>query len=373
MSVILRSLHTEDIPISLKYIKKTMKNKTIKIEKRSIGSGKHALIVAEMSGNHNHDIKRALRIIAAAADAGADAIKLQTYTPDTLTIDSDTKPFIVTWKGKKRTLYDLYSEAHTPWEWHAKLFAHAKKRGLLCFSTPFDSTAVDFLEKLNVPCYKVASFEVVDIPLLEAIGKTKKPVIMSRGMASVEEIKLAVKTLRKFGTKEIILLHCTSAYPADPSDMNLTTIPDMRKRFGVEVGLSDHTLGTDVSVAAIALGACVIEKHFTLRRADGGPDSSFSLEPREFASLVSSVRTVEKAMGKPSYVQSKDEKANIVFRKSLFVVKDIKKGERFTKENVRSIRPGNGMEPKFYRSVLGKSALKDIKQATPLSQKLVSS
>ena len=329
------------------------------------------LIVAEMSGNHNHDIKRALSIIDAAADAGADAIKLQTYTPDTLTIDSKEKPFMVTWKGSQRTLHDLYSEAYTPWEWHAELFAHAKKRGLLCFSTPFDSTAVDFLEELKVPGHKVASFEIVDIPLLEAIGRTKKPVIMSRGMASVEEVRFAIRTLRKFGTKDIILLHCVSAYPADPADMHLATIPDMRKRFGVPVGLSDHTLGNDVAVAATALGAVVIEKHFTLQRKDGGPDSSFSLEPNELAALVRSVRTVEAAMGKPSYAQSASEKRNIVFRKSLFIVRDMKKGEKFTSENLRSIRPGNGMAPKFYRTVLGKRAARDIKRATPLRPSLI--
>lgn len=350
-----------------------MNTRPVLISRRIIGAGHPALIVAEMSGNHNHDIKRALKIIDVAADAGADAIKLQTYTPDTITIDSDTKPFQVTWKGKHRTLYDLYDEAHTPWEWHARLFAHAKKHGLLCFSTPFDRTAVAFLEKLKVPCYKVASYEIVDIPLLEAIGKTKKPVIMSRGMASVEEISLAIKTLKKFGTKEIILLHCISAYPASPVDMHLATIPDMKKRFGTHVGLSDHTLGTDVAIAAVALGACVIEKHFTLRRADGGPDSSFSLEPKELSALVKSVRTVEQAMGKPSYKQSADEKTNIIFRKSLFVVKDIKKGERFTPENVRSIRPGNGMAPRFYRSILGRRATRDIKRATPLRGNLIAS
>lgn len=348
-----------------------MRTDTIRLGTHTIGPKKPVFIVAEMSGNHNHDIKRALKIIDAAADAGADAIKLQTYTPDTITMDSDTKPFMVTWKGKRRTLYDLYGEACTPWKWHAKLFAHAKKRGLLCFSTPFDPTAVAFLENLKVPCHKVASFEIVDIPLLEAIGKTKKPVIMSRGMASVEEITLAIRTLRKFGTKEIILLHCVSAYPAAPTDMNLSTIPDMQKRFGTEVGLSDHTLGTDVALAAVALGARVIEKHFTLRRADGGPDSSFSLEPEEFAALVQSVRTVEAALGEPSYAQSADEKNMVIFRKSLFVVKDMKKGERFTPENVRSIRPGGGMAPKFYRSVLGKRAARDIKRATPLHNNLV--
>ncbi|MDO8553024.1 MAG: pseudaminic acid synthase [bacterium] len=348
-----------------------MRTTNIQLGKHIIGSGEPALIIAEMSGNHNHDIKRALKIIDAAALAGADAIKLQTYTPDTLTIDSDTKPFMVTWNGKRRTLYDLYEEAHTPWKWHKDLFAHAKKRGLMCFSTPFDTTAVDFLETLDNPVYKVASFEIVDIPLLERIGKTKKPVIMSRGMASVEEIRLAMKTLRRFGTKDIILLHCVSAYPASSTDMNISTISDMHKRFNVQVGLSDHTLGTNVAVAAIALGAAIIEKHFTLRRKDGGPDSSFSLEPKEFASLVSSVRLVEAALGKPSYKQSTDEKKNIVFRKSLFVVKDIKKGERFTPENVRSIRPGNGLAPKFYRFIMGKRAARDIARATPLRRNLI--
>lgn len=345
--------------------------KTIALGKKKVGAGQKTLIVAEMSGNHNQDIKRALRIIDAAADAGADAVKLQTYTADTMTLKSDKPEFIVKWKGRKRTLYELYEEAYTPWEWHKKLFAHAKKRGLVCFSTPFDETAVTFLKKLHALVYKVASFEVVDIPLLEAIGKTKKPVIMSRGMASIADIRLAIQTLRKFGTKEIILLHCVSAYPADPTDMNLSTIPDMRKRFGTEVGLSDHTLGTDVAVAATALGACVIEKHFTLRRKDGGPDSSFSLEPKEFAALVHSVRIVEAAMGAPSYAPNAGEKEMIIFRRSLFVVKDIKKGERFTPQNVRSIRPGNGMAPKFYRSILGRRATRDILFATPLTEDMV--
>ena len=343
----------------------------MKVSGRAVGAGHPALIVAELSGNHNHDIKRAIKIIDAAAEAGADAIKLQTYTPDTLTIKSATKPFRVTWKGKRRTLYDLYEEAYTPWEWHKELFAHAKKRGLICFSTPFDNSAVDFLEKLGQPIYKVASFEIIDIPLLERIGKTKKPVILSRGMASVEEIRLALKTLRKFGTKDIVLLHCISAYPARPKDMHLSTIPDMRTRFGVDVGLSDHTLGTDVAIAAIALGAVIIEKHLTLRRKDGGPDSSFSLEPNEFAEMVRGVRTVEDALGRPSYSESTYEKKNIVFRKSLFVVRDMKKGETFTPDNVRSIRPGNGLAPKFYRSVVGKRAARDISRATPLHNGLI--
>lgn len=344
-----------------------------KVGKRSLGHGHPVFIVAEVSANHNGDIKRALNIIGAAADAGADAVKLQTYTPDTMTIDSDRKEFVVqsnpAWKGK--TLYQLYGEASTPWQWHKELFAHAKKRGLICFSTPFNNSSVDFLEKLKQPVYKVASFEVVDIPLLECIGKTKKPVIMSRGMASIDEIKLAIKTLKKFGTPQIILLQCVSAYPARPEDMNLSMIPDLRKRFKVLAGLSDHSLSHDVAVASVALGACVIEKHITLARADGGPDAAFSLEPKEFAELVKSVRLVEKAIGTPSYERSKSEKENIVFRKSLFVVRDIKKGERFTSENVRSIRPGNGLAPKFYRSVIGKRAAQDVARATPLSIKHV--
>lgn len=340
---------------------------------RKVSPGQPCFIVAEMSGNHNGDIKRALKIIDAAADAGVDAVKLQTYTPDTMTIDSDRPEFIVrsnpAWKGK--TLYQLYGEASTPWEWHKELFAHAKKRGLICFSTPFDNSSVDFLEKLKQPLYKVASFEVVDIPLLERIGKTKKPVIMSRGMASIDEIKLAIKTLKKFGTPEVILLQCVSAYPARPEDMNLSMIPDLRRRFKVLAGLSDHSLSHDVAVASVALGACVIEKHITLSRADGGPDAAFSLEPQEFVSLVKSVRLVEKAIGAPTYERAKSEKENISFRKSLFAVKDIKKGERFTPGNVRSIRPGNGLLPRFYRGVLGKYATKDISRATPLQWTLV--
>ena len=344
-----------------------------KIKERQIGSAEPVFIVAEMSGNHNRDITRALKIIDAAADAGADAIKLQTYTPDTMTINSNNPEFIVNWKGKKLPLYELYKQAYTPWEWHAILFAHAKKRGLLCFSTPFDTTAVAFLEKLKVPCYKVASFEIVDIPLLETIGKTKKPVIISRGMANISEISLAIKTLRKFGTKDIVLLHCVSAYPADPASMHLANIPDMRKHFNIPIGLSDHTLGADVAIASVALGACVIEKHFTLRRKDGGPDSNFSMEPKEFSALVHSVRIVEASVDKPFYSQSEEEKEMIVFRRSLFVVKDMKKGDVFTSQNVRSIRPGNGLSPKFYHSIIGKHASRDIKHATPLRNILVSS
>ncbi len=336
-------------------------------------SRRRTFIVAELSGNHNGDIRRALRIIDAAADAGADAIKLQTYTADTITIDSDAPEFVVrknsAWKGK--TLYELYQEASTPWEWHRRLFAHAKKRGLVCFSTPFDVTAVDFLEILRAPLYKVASFEVVDIPLLERIGRTRKPVIMSRGMATIPELELAVRTLRRFGTKDLTLLQCVSAYPAKPEDMHLSTIPDLRKRFKLNVGLSDHTLTNESAVAAVALGATVVEKHLTLRRADGGLDSSFSLEPREFAAMVNAIRRTEAAIGTPVYTRSEGERENVQYRKSLFVVKDMKKGERFSPENTRSIRPGNGMEPRHYRAVLGKRAASDIKRATPLRQSLI--
>ena len=341
-------------------------SKNFKVGARAIGEGKPIFIIAEISGNHNQDLSRALAIIDAAADAGADAVKLQTYTADTITLRSDRPEFSVTWQGKRRTLYDLYEEAFTPWEWHAELFEHAKKRGLICFSTPFDTTAVAFLQKLRQPIFKVASFEVVDIPLLEEIGRTKKPVIMSRGMASVEELSLAIKTLKKFGTKDIIVLQCVSAYPADPKDMNLMTIPDISKRFKVLAGLSDHSLGNDVAIASVALGAVVIEKHLTLKRADGGPDASFSMEPDEFAQLVRSVRTTESALGKASY-SARGVGENAAYRKSLFSATDIKKGERFTKENVRSVRPGQGLAPKFYRSVLGKRAAMDISFATPLT------
>ncbi|TSC87207.1 MAG: N-acetylneuraminate synthase [Parcubacteria group bacterium Gr01-1014_8] len=345
-----------------------------KIGQRDIGRGAPVFIVAEVSGNHNGDIKRALDIIDAAADAGADAVKLQTYTPDTMTIDSDLPYFKVHSKNSKwdgKTLYELYAWAQTPWEWHEKLFARAKRRGLICFSTPFDETAVDFLEKLSQPVYKVASFEVVDIPLLERIGKTKKPVIMSRGMATTSELSLALKTLKKAGAPSVAVLQCVSEYPAKPEDMHLSNIPDIEKRFKVVAGLSDHTLSNDTVVAAVALGACIIEKHLTLRRADGGPDASFSLEPHEFKELVASVREVERAIGKPSFERSKGEVANLAFRRSLFAVKDIAKGERFTSQNVRSIRPGHGLAPKELTRVLKKRAAKNIKRGEPLSLRLL--
>lgn len=348
-----------------------MNLKEIQAGTKAIGPAQPVFIVAEMSGNHNQDIKRAFEIIDEAAKAGADAIKLQTYTADTITLDSDKPEFIVEWQGRKVKLFDLYKQAHTPWEWHEKLFAHAKKRGLICFSSPFDSTAVDFLEKLGTPLYKVASPEVVDIPLLEAIGRTGKPVILSRGMATLDELSIAIKTLRKFGTKDIILLQCVSSYPARPEDMHLMNIPDLRKRFGVMVGLSDHTLTNDSAIASVALGARVIEKHMTLKRADGGVDSGFSLEPKEFAALVASVRTVEQAVNGPDYHRSKGEDTESKSRKSLFAAKDIKKGEIFTEKNVRSVRPSAGLPPKYYRQILGQRATRNISFATPLAWSLI--
>ncbi|MDP2709089.1 MAG: pseudaminic acid synthase [bacterium] len=355
-----------------------MKIKPIKIKTskgwRLIGPGQPVFIVAEMSGNHNQDISQAYKIIDAAAAAGVDAVKLQTYTADTMTIDCDNKYFQVNvndgWKGQ--TLYSLYKKAHTPWDWQAKLKRYGESKGILVFSTPFDNTAVDFLEKMKVELYKVASFEVVDIPLLEKIGKTKKPVIISRGMATFSEIKLAVKTLKKYGCPQVAILHCVSGYPAKAEEMNLLTISDIAKKFNVVVGLSDHTLDTAaLAIASTALGASVIEKHLTIKRSNGGPDAAFSLEPKELKNLVQSVRLTERAIGRPNYKVTKSETENIIFRRSLFVVKDIKKGEKFSPNNIRSIRPGNGLAPKYYRELIGKSAVKDIKRGMPLNWNLI--
>ncbi len=356
-------------------ISNDMKPIIIKTSKKkiAIGSGSPVFIVAEMSGNHNQDIRRAYKIIDEAARAGADAIKLQTYTPDTMTIDSDKEYFQVkvndAWKGQ--TLYSLYKKAHTPWDWQPKLKKYAESKGLICFSTPFDNTAVDFLEKMNVALYKVASFEVVDIPLLKKIGATKKPVIMSRGMASLEEIKLAIHTLKKAGCPAVALLHCVSSYPAEYGEMNLTTIPDLAKKFKSVVGISDHSPGIVVPIVSVALGASIIEKHITISRADGGPDAAFSLEPKEFKEMVQSVRDAEKTIGKHSYGPGAKESENIIFRKSLFVIEDMKKGEKFTHKNVRSIRPGYGLEPKYLEKILGKMAKQNIKKGTPLDYKLI--
>ena len=326
-------------------------------------------IIAELSANHNGSLERAKKSIRLAAECGADAIKIQTYTADTLTIDCDNEYFRIgggtLWDG--RTLYDLYKEAYTPWEWHADLQAVAHECGLGFFSTPFDDTAVDFLEELGVPMHKVASFELVDIPLLKKIGSTGKPVIMSTGMASREEVQEALDALRTSGCSEITLLKCTSAYPAAPEDANLQTIPAMAAEFGCAVGLSDHTLGIAVPVAAVTLGAKVIEKHFTLSRDDGGADSGFSLEPDEFKAMVEAVRTATKALGTVQYGGSPGDEKSKVFRRSLFVVKNIEAGEEFTPDNVRSIRPGYGLMPKELDNVLGRKAACNITGGTPLN------
>lgn len=325
-------------------------------------------IIAEVSANHNQDVERAEAIIRAAAACGADAVKLQTYTADTMTISCDNKQFRIKgtlWEG--RTLHDLYQEAYTPWEWHPRLMGLAEELGMSCFSTPFDASAVDFLEGLNVPCYKVASFEVVDISLLKTIAATDKPVIMSTGMATLAEITEAVTTLRENGTKELALLKCTSAYPAPPEEANLRTIPHLAQTFNCAAGLSDHTMGSAVAIAAVALGACIVEKHFTVSRADGGLDSAFSMEPEEFAQMVKDIRAAEKSLGHVNYSLTEKEKESVVFRRSLFVVKDIRVGEPFTQENVRCIRPGYGLHPRYYDEILNKKSTQNITAGTPLT------
>ena len=342
---------------------------SFKIDQRSIGLGSRPFIIAEMSGNHNHSLERALQIVDAAAQAGAHAIKLQTYTADTMTIDIKTGEFLIQdakslWNG--RTLYDLYKEAYTPWEWHAPLFERARKLGMIPFSTPFDESAVDFLEKLNAPVYKVASFENTDLPLIRKIAKTGKPVIVSTGMASLSNLEEIVRTLRSAGCEKFVLLKCTSSYPASPENTNIRTIPHLREMFKCEVGLSDHTMGVGAAVASVALGATVIEKHFTLSRADGGVDSAFSLEPEELKSLVIETERAWQSLGSVSYGASEAERGSMQFRRSLYVVQDMKAGERFTKENLRAIRPGFGLPPKFIDEVLGKTARTDLKRGTAL-------
>lgn len=327
-------------------------------------------IIAELSANHNGDIERAKQTIRAASESGADAIKIQTYTADTLTIDCDNEYFTIkggtAWDG--RTLYELYQQASTPWKWHEELKRTAMECELEFFSTPFDATAVDFLEELGVPLHKVASFEVVDIPLLRKIGSTGKPVIMSTGMASLEDIDDAVSALKESGCSDITLLKCTSSYPAEPKDANLLTIPELEKRFKCRVGLSDHTLGISVPVAAVALGATVVEKHFTLSRSDGGADSGFSLEPAEFRQMVDAVRNVEASLGEVKFGAGQSEEKSLIFRRSLFVVEDVSEGEAFTSDNVRSIRPGYGILPKHMDRVLTSTATCDIARGTPLAE-----
>jgi pseudaminic acid synthase len=352
-------------------LKKVMPS--IQIGKRSIGSGQAAYVIAEMSANHGQQFDESVKIVRAAKECGADAVKLQTYMPDTMTIACEREEFRISggtiWDG--RNLHELYTEAYTPWEWQPKLKRLAEDLGMDCFSSAFDPTAVDFLEKMNVPAHKVASFELVDIPLIQKMARTGKPLIMSTGMASVEEINEAVQSARQAGAKQIALLKCTSSYPASPEEMNLRTIPEMVRRFEAPVGLSDHTMGIAVPVAAVALGACIIEKHLTLSRTIPGPDSAFSLEPHEFKAMVDAVRIAEKALGEVHFGLSEKEAASRAFRRSLFVVKDLEQGGVFTAENVRSIRPGNGLHTRHLQDVLGRRASQGIKRGTPLRWEFV--
>jgi len=344
--------------------------KTINIDDHLIGKNYPPLIVAEMSGNHNHSLERALKIVEAAAKAGCNALKIQTYTADTMTIDSNQDEFMITdekslWRGY--SLHKLYQEAYTPWEWHEPIFKLCKELGIIVFSTPFDESAVDFLESLNVPIYKVASFENTDIPLIEKIASTGKPMIISTGMATVAELDETVRTARKAGCNDLILLKCTSSYPSTPEESNLLTIPHLEELFDVFVGLSDHTLGIGVALASIALGANVIEKHFTLSRAEGGVDAAFSMEPNEMKMLVDESMSAYQALGGVCYGPTEKEKNSLRFRRSIFAVTDIKKGEKFTEKNIRRIRPGHGISPKYYKRIIGKTATQNIKRGTPIS------
>lgn len=340
---------------------------------RQVGAGRPTYVVAELSANHRQDYSQAVRLIEAARDCGADAVKVQTYTPDSMTIDCDNEYFRIgrgtVWEGTY--LYHLYREAYCPWEWQPKLQALARDLGIEFFSTPFDAAAVDFLEAMAVPAYKIASFELVDLPLLRRVARTGKPVIISTGMASLGAIDEAVQTVRGGGNDQLALLKCTSAYPAQPREMNLRAIPRLQEAFGVPTGLSDHTLGIAVPVAAVVVGACMIEKHLTLSRAAGGPDSSFSLEPREFKAMVDAVRVAEQALGSPACAPTAGEAASRAFQRSLFVVQDVRAGERFSAANVRSIRPGYGLHPRYQEEVLRRRARADIRRGTPLGWELV--
>lgn len=345
----------------------------IRVGDSFIGPGYPVYVVAELSANHRQQFDEAVKLIKAAKEAGADAVKLQTYTPDTMTIESERPEFQIgggtLWDGK--TLYNLYAEAYMPWEWQPKLKKVADELGIDLFSTPYDKTAVDFLEEMGVLAYKVASFEIVDIPLIEYIASKGKPIIISTGMATLTEIEETVQAARNAGASQISLLKCTSAYPAPPDEMNLHAIPHLAEAFGVPVGLSDHALGIAVPVAAVALGACIVEKHFTLSRNIPSPDSAFSLEPHEFKAMVEAIRTTEKALGEVRYEVSDQEAKSRVFRRSLFIVKDTKAGEVLTEENVRSIRPGYGLHTRHLKEVLGRRAVRDIQRGTPLSWELI--
>lgn len=348
--------------------------KTIQFGKQPVGPGHKPFVIAEMSGNHNQSLERALAITEAAAKTGAHALKLQTYTADTITLDLAEGEFFISdknslWQGS--SLHKLYQQAYTPWEWHAPIMKRAAELGMQCFSTPFDETAVDFLESIGTPFYKIASFENVHLPLIRKVARTGKPVIISTGMASISDLEDAVKAMRGEGNDQLVLLKCTSTYPATPENTNITTIPHMRELFGVQVGISDHTMGTGVSVAAVALGATVIEKHFTLSRAEGGVDSAFSMEPAEMAALVTESERAWQAIGKVSYGCTEAEKKSLQFRRSLYVAKDMAAGEAFTAENLRAVRPGLGLPPKFFETFLGRKVAKAVKKGTPVSWDLL--
>ncbi|WP_248929439.1 pseudaminic acid synthase [Paenibacillus hamazuiensis] len=342
----------------------------ITIASRKIGTAHRPFIIAEMSGNHNQSLERALQIVEAAAEAGADALKLQTYTAETMTLDINEGEFFIDdpsslWKGS--SLYSLYQQAYTPWEWHEPIFKRCKELGLICFSTPFDETAVDFLEQLDAPCYKIASFENVDLPLIRKAASTGKPLIISTGMASIAELDEMVRAAREAGCKELVLLKCTSSYPATPEDSNLLTIPHMRQLFECEVGVSDHTFGIGAPLAGVALGATVIEKHFTLRRADGGVDSVFSMEPEEMRALVVESERAWQSLGKVQYGLQAKEEGSLKHRRSLYFAQDLKPGDVLTKENLRAIRPGLGLAPKYYDILLGRKVNREIKKGTPVT------
>lgn len=347
-----------------------------KIADRSIGPTHPPFIIAEMSGNHNQSLDRALELVEAAAKSGAHALKLQTYTADTMTLDLREGEFWISdpnslWEGN--SLYELYEKAHTPWEWHEPIFKRCRELGIIAFSTPFDATSVEFLESLDVPCYKIASFENTDLPLIKKVAQTGKPMIISTGMASIAELDETVRTAREAGCKDLILLKCTSSYPALPVNTNLRTIPHLRDLFDVQVGLSDHTMGIGAAVASVAIGATVIEKHFTLSRADGGVDSAFSMEPTEMAQLVIETERAHQALGQISYGPTEAELASLQYRRSLYITQDMKKGDRLTPENVRSIRPGEGLSPKYYNQIVGSIVHQDSPKGTPISWELIKS
>jgi pseudaminic acid synthase len=354
-------------------MKDTMNNEPIiQIAGRRIGAGEPPYVIAEMSANHNGSIDNAFRIIEEAKKAGADAVKIQTYRPDTITLDCDGEDFKIRgglWDG--RTLYELYEEAHMPWDWHAPLFKRARELGITLFSSPFDPTAVDLLQELGAPAYKIASFEAIDLPLIRRVAMTGKPMIISTGMAGAEEIQEAVDAARGAGCKEVAVLHCVSGYPAPAADYNLRTLPDLRQRFGLVTGLSDHTLDNTTAIASVALGAAIIEKHFTLDRSGGGPDDSFSVEPAELAVLCHGARTAWEALGRIDYGRKSSEQGNVQFRRSLYFVKDLLRGELITADAVRSVRPGFGMAPKYLDSVIGKRVKRDVKSSEAVTLDVV--